>query len=211
MSRTSYTAKRALPATAVALIVLAAVAGAAVAGLGQNQADSKKLIDEPLEGYRYDPATRCKKGTPPGTKALIKWLEHHTHGQFWGTYRCEKLSPHNFSLHAESRAIDRAVDARNREEHAQATKLINKRFLAKDRKGRDNALARRMGIQGLIYDCHAWFGGDGDMGRYSYCYKGNGEKKHHLDPTAAHENHIHIELNELGAHRRTSFWHSGLR
>ena len=211
MSRAGYKRRRALSAIAAALILLAVPASGAVAGLGPNQADSKKLINTPLERYRYDPGRRCKKGTPPGTKAMIAWLGRHTRGSLLGTYRREKLSPGNFSLHAESRAIDWAMDDRNAKEKRQAMKLINKRFLAKDRKGRDNALARRMGIQGLIFDCQAWFSGDGGMGPYSYCFKKNGTKKHHLDPTAAHENHIHIELNLAGAHRRTSFWHSGLR
>jgi hypothetical protein len=207
--------KRKLAASPVALIAALAVLGigaaSALAGLGPNPADSKKLINEPLDRYSYDPATHCKRGTPPGTKAMIKWLGRHTRGGFGGTYRCEKLSPGNYSLHAESRAIDWAMDSRDGKQNRQAMKLINKRFLAKDRKGRDNALARRMGIQGLIYDCQAWFSGDGGMGPYSYCYKKNGDKKKHLDPTAAHENHIHIELNLRGAHKRTSFWHSGLR
>jgi hypothetical protein len=198
-------------ALAGALLALALAAAPAGAGLGPNQADSKKLIDEPLDRYAYDPGRRCKKGTPPGTKAMIAWLGRHTQGSLLGTYRCEKWGHGNFSLHAESRAIDWAMDVRDSKQRQQAKKLINKRFLAKDRKGRDNALARRMGIQGLIFDCQAWFGGDGDMGHYSYCYKRNGEKKHHLDPTAAHEDHIHIELSLRGAARRTSFWRSGLR
>ena len=106
MSAFTLTAKRALPVVAMAAVLLAALAAPAGAGLGPNEADSKRLINEPLEGYRYDPATHCKKGTPPGTKSMIDWLERHTRGQFLGTYRCEKLSPHNFSLHSESRAID---------------------------------------------------------------------------------------------------------
>ncbi len=158
MRRREITRSHALPVLVAAVAVCAvslcgALAATALAGLGPNQADSKKLINEPLDRYHYDPGRRCKKSTPPGTKAMIKWLSRHTRGSLIGTYRCEKLSPGNFSLHAESRAIDWAMDVRNKKEKAQAKKLINKRFLAKDRKGRDNALARRMGIQGLIFDC----------------------------------------------------------
>lgn len=183
----------------------------ALAGIGPNPADDRRLVEKPIEGYRYDPARKCKKRTPPGTKAMIEWLERHTRGAFWGTYRCEKLSPGNFSLHAESRAIDWAMDARDREMKKQAMALIRKRFLATDRRGNQNALARRMGIQGLIYDCKSWFSNDGGLGPYSYCFKDSGKRKKHLDPTAAHIDHIHIELNETGARRKTSFWRSGIR
>ena len=103
------------------------------------------------------------------------------------------------------------MDARNGKMRKQAMRLIKDRFLAEDRRGNDNALARRMGVQGLIYNCKAWWGGDGGLGEYSYCYKRNGDKKKNLDPTAAHVDHIHIELNDPGARKKTSFWRSGIR
>ena len=65
-----------------------------------------------------------------------------------------------------------------------------------------------MGIQGLIFDCHAWWAGMEEMGAYSYCYKRNGDLRHDLDRTQAHRDHIHIELNWDGAKKKTSFWRS---
>lgn len=189
----------------------ALLAGAAVAGIGPNPADDRRLIDKPIENYRYDRATHCEQGTPPGTKALIDWLGRHTDGAFWGSYRCEKFSKGNYSLHSESRAIDWAMDARDHSLKTQAMKLIRERLLATDRRGNDNALARRMGVQGIIYDCHAWFSGSGGLERYSYCFNDNGKRIKDVDPTAAHIDHIHIELNELGARKKTSFWRSELR
>src|SRR3954471_22760704 len=44
------------------------------------------------------------------------------------------------------------------------------------------------------------------MGDYSYCYGKNGRRKKNLDPTQAHMNHVHIELNLKGAAKRTTFW-----
>jgi hypothetical protein len=85
-------------------------------------------------------------------------------------------------------------------------RLIRKKLLGTDRQGNENALARRMGVQGIIYDCRAWWSSPGGLGQYSYCYKGNGKRKKNLDPTAAHRDHIHIELNWPGARLRTSFW-----
>jgi hypothetical protein len=46
------------------------------------------------------------------------------------------------------------------------------------------------------------------MSRYSYCYTSSGRRRHHLDPTQAHMNHVHIELNWPGAKLRTSYWRS---
>ena len=185
---------------------LAAAGGVALAALGPNPANHGALLDEPIEDYAYDGARRCTKFVPPGTKALVGWLERHTSGELWGIDRCERLSPGSYSLHAENRAIDWHMDARDRATGREAMKLIRKRLLATDRNGNENALARRMGIQGIIYDCRAWWSNPGGLTDYSYCFKRNGERRKDLDPTAAHIDHIHIELNWAGARMRTSFW-----
>ncbi|MFL5839078.1 MAG: hypothetical protein ACJ77Z_01330, partial [Thermoleophilaceae bacterium] len=39
----------------------------------------------------------------------------------------------------------------------------------------------------------------------------SGKRKAHLDPTQAHMNHVHIELNKLGAAMRTTFWNKSVR
>jgi hypothetical protein len=87
-----------------------------------------------------------------------------------------------------------------------------KLLLAPDKDGNVAALARRMGVQGLIFNCKSWFGnGDGEMGNYSYCYTDKGKRKKHLDPTQAHMNHVHIELNLRGAAKKTTFWNRSVR
>lgn len=194
----------------VVLACCAIAASVALGRLGPNPADKRPLVDQRIEDYRYDHATRCSKEVPKGTKALADWLARHTDGEFWGISRCEKLSAGNFSLHADGRAIDWHMDARDRGMKKQAMALIRDRFLATDRRGNDNALARRMGIQGIIYDCKSWWSSPGGLGRYSYCYKPNGKRAKGVDPTAAHVDHLHIELNKRGAAKKTSFWRSGL-
>ncbi len=81
-------------------------------------------------------------------------------------------------------------------------------LIARDQNGEPAALARRIGVQGLIFDCKSWFSGMEELGRYSYCYKPNGELRDDLDGTQAHRDHVHIELNWAGARTRTSFWQS---
>ena len=70
-------------------------------------------------------------------------------------------------------------------------------LLEEDRNGEPFALARRMGVQGLIFNCKSWYGGD--LGPYSACYKDNGKRDPDVDRTTAHKDHVHLELNWPGA------------
>ena len=185
--------------------LLASVAPAA--GLVPNPANDRSLVAKPIEDFRYDSATSCRKDVPKGTKELQSWLERNVRGESWGIMRCERLKNDDFSLHSEGRAIDWHLDAGVAKQRRAAMRLV-RTLLAPDRNGNDAALARRMGVQGLIFDCKSWWSGMEDLGEYSYCYKRNGDLRNGLDRTQAHRDHIHIELNWPGARERTSFWHS---
>ena len=76
----------------------------------------------------------------------------------WGIMRCERLSATSFSLHSEGRAIDWHLDARAAPTGARRERLID-RLLATDRAGNPHALARRMGIQEIIWNCRSWWSG----------------------------------------------------
>jgi hypothetical protein len=205
MSRTS--ARGALAGIVVALLVL--TASAVAGGLSPNPANDPRLVDKPIEGFRYDHAKRCRDRPARGTKALEKWLKGRVRGGTWGIVRCERLGGSDFSLHAEGRAIDWRLDARNAKERRAAMNLIHT-MLEPDRNAESAALARRMGVQGLIFNCRSWWSGQDGLGEYSYCYRDNGKKRKGLDPTQAHKDHVHIELNWPGARKRTSFWRSPL-
>jgi hypothetical protein len=167
-----------------------------------NPADALDKL--PIDGYRYDYARHCTKKPTPGALAMTSWLEHHSNGVFWGIMRCEKLGPGNYSLHADGRAIDWHLDGSTKAGQRDARKLISL-LLAPDDVGNEHALARRMGVQEIIWDCRSWWSGPGGMQKYSVCYDDKGHPKH-VDPTTAHHNHIHIGLSRLGARMRTSFW-----
>jgi hypothetical protein len=194
--------RRVLVACALALAIVSACALPATAGLVPNPANDASLVDEPIEDYEYDDADHCVKRAQPGTRALLSWLGRNVRGESWGTVRCEKWGPHEFSVHAEGRAIDWHLDARKPAERRAAMGLIEA-LLATDRNGNAHALARRMGVQGIIFDCRSWWSGMDDMGQYSAC-----EGSKDPDPTTAHRDHVHIELNLAGAHKQTSFWGS---
>jgi hypothetical protein len=193
----------------VAVLGIGAFAAAASAGgLGGNPANHSKLIDKPIDDFSYDSARGCRPGARPGAEALARWISHRTRGELWGIYRCEKWGEHSASVHAEGRAIDYRLDAGVPKERRAAMRLIHL-LLDEDRNGNEAALARRMGVQGLIFNCRAWYGGS-DLGRYSQCYKDNGKRDPDVDRTTAHKDHVHIELNWKGARKKTSFWRSPL-
>ena len=143
------------------------------------------LLDTPIEDFRYDSATHCKNARNPGITALANWLGANTRGVFWGSYRCEKWGKHSASLHAENRAIDWHLDAFNQADQRAADKLI-RLLLAPDNAGNPQALARRMGVEELIWDCGYWGIGMTEFHPYSVCYKPNGKKRKHFDRTSAH-------------------------
>ncbi len=183
--------------TAPALGALRAVKG--------NPAD--RMVANPIDDYRYDHARRCSKGPGRGTLAMQAWLERNARGSSWGIMRCERLSKRNFSLHAEGRAIDWHLDVRDRRDRRAATRLIAL-LLAPDRAGNAHALARRMGIQEIIWNCRSWWSGSAGMQPYSVCFDGKGRRRKNVNQTLAHRDHVHIGLTRAGARMRTSFWRS---
>jgi hypothetical protein len=188
----------------VTVIVLAAAlpAGAAL-GASANPADG--LADLPIEDYAYDPARKCHKRPSPGALALVAWLEGNARGVSWGIMRCERWGKNSASLHAEGRAVDWHLDASRPSDRHEARRLIDL-WLATDRAGNPHALARRMGIQEIIWNCRSWWSGAERMGQYSACFTKRGKPRKNVNRTAAHRDHVHIGLTRAGARARTSFW-----
>jgi len=168
-----------------------------------NPAD--RLLAVPIEDPAYDPATRCTKSPRPGMVALQRWLEANVRGESWGTYRCEKWGKRQASLHAEGRAIDWHLEA-SKPGHRREAERLARLLLAPDSLGNPQALARRMGIAEMIWDCGYWAAGMTAFKKYDACFNKHGTRRKRVDPTVAHRNHIHIGLTKAGAARRTSFW-----
>ena len=175
----------------------------AYTSVAHNPADT--LADEPIEDSDYDPATHCTKKPKPGMTALINWLGDNAGGVFWGTYRCEKWGPKSASLHAEGRAVDWHLDVDVPSDRREAERLIGL-FLAPDRLGQPQALARRMGVEEIIWDCGYWGAGMEQFRPYSPCLSKRGKLRRKVNKTVAHRDHLHIGLTKAGAAKRTSFW-----
>jgi len=192
---------------ALALIVLllalpAAGMAAPYPRVAHNPAD--RMAGTAIDDPRYDRATHCMKRPAAGAKAMIAWLGRHSRGMSWGTNRCERLGD-GYSLHAEGRAIDWHLDVRVPADRRAARRLISL-LLATDRAGNPHALARRMGVQEIIWNCRSWWSGSDRMGPYSVCYTRSGKLRRKVDKTLAHRDHVHIGLSRRGARMRTSFW-----
>ncbi len=184
----------------LAIVALGGTAFAAKRTLSPNPADHPALISKKLDPNRYDGAEGCRKRHPKGMRKLIRWMKRNTkRSTVWGTIRCDG------GVHSTGRALDWMLDARKKGQKRKAMRVINT-WLAKDRKGRRNALARRMGIQLIIYNCRWWQAGDRGWQRYSACSGG----RKGADPTQGHIDHIHVELTKPASRLRTSYWETGV-
>jgi hypothetical protein len=206
-----------MPARALPVAVIAALA---LAALLAPAAQAFRLPDQllPLQGnpahalshlppdpVTYDGARRCDPKPKPGVVRLTRWLQANVRGAYWGSYRCEKWGRHEASLHAENRAIDWHLDASSAADRRAASTLIGL-LLGPDRVGTPHALARRMGVEEIIWDCSYWGAGMTQFKPYSPCFAKDGTPRRHVGKTVAHRDHIHFGLTKDGAAARTSFW-----
>ncbi len=182
------------------LVVGPATAGKKKRTLDPNPANDPALINEKLDPNRYDGADGCVRKVPQGTRKLKRWLKQNTKKRVYsGAIRCDG------GVHGTGRALDFMLDARKKWEKRLAMKVINT-WLARDANGRRNALARRMGVQLVIFNCRWWQAGDRGWSRYGACSGG----RKNADPTQGHIDHIHVELTKPAAKLRTSFWRTEL-
>jgi hypothetical protein len=198
-----------LPAlAALALLAPAAHAFRLPANLGPLKGNpANRLAAKPIDPFAYDRATKCDPRPKAGTVALARWLTRYVRGAYWGSYRCEKWGKKSASLHAEYRAIDWHLDTRRAADRRAARNLIAT-LLAPDTAGNPHALARRMGVQEIIWDCSYWATGMADFRPYGPCFRDDGRPRKHVDRTTAHKDHIHFGLSRAGAAGRTTFWRS---
>jgi hypothetical protein len=195
-------------ACAGAALILAAPASAfRLAGVpgpvSGNPANALAAL--PADPLEYDRATYCAPKPRPGTVALVGWLQRHARGSSWGTFRCEKWGEREASLHAENRAVDWHLNVYAPDDRKAARTLIEL-LLAPDGAGLPNALARRMGVQEIIWDCSYWGAGMEVFKAYAPCLNKDGELRKRVDRTIAHRDHVHLGLSKAGAMMRTSFW-----
>ncbi len=92
---------------------------------------------------------------------------------------------------------------------AAAERLI-RLLLAPDAAGNPQALARRMGVEELIWDCGYWGAGMTEFSPYQRLLRqARQAQAQESTTTIAHRDHVHIGMTRRGAAARTSFWSRG--
>ena len=180
--------------TAACLLAPAAQAAVRVPSVPVAANPAERLLALPMEAAIYEPASRClPKAQRPGTERFTAWLDATARGVDWGSYRCERWGARSASLHAEKRAVDWHLDVSRRADRRAAERLIAL-LTAPDSAGNPHALARRMGVEEIIWDCAYWAAGMTDFRPYSPCLGRDGRFSRRVDITTAHRDHIHFGL-----------------
>ena len=168
-----------------------------------NPAD--RLAALPIEDFRYDPATHCSAKPTQGMARVRRLAADATPAaSSWGTYRCEKWGKHAASLHAEGRALDWHLDVTSRADRARGRAADPAAARAR-RAGNPQALARRMGVEEIIWDCGYWALGMAALLAVPRLLRQARAPRKRVDPTVAHRDHIHFGLTRAGA-AADSFW-----
>ena len=189
-SRTTTRLLSLLLVLASALTILAATALPAEAKAIKTARASYPQAIEPLAGYQ--PQTTCSPRAKPGVANFAaRLLTAFPSTRSLGIVRA--CSVGGRSEHKEGRAFDWGVSANTASGRAKAAKFLHW-LLTKDQYGNRYAMARRLGIQYVIWNHKIW-------GAYS---ASAGWRKY----TGAnpHTDHVHISFTWAGARAKTSFW-----
>ena len=135
----------------------------------------------------YQKGTMCLTYNQPGAVAFAKML-NTTYG-----YRTYGILRTCAAEHGEGRALDWMINANDPTQLALAN-AITRWLSATDSKGRPGAMARRFGINYIIWNRQMWRAYDPGRGWAPY---------YGVSP---HTDHIHISFNWDGARMRSSWW-----
>ncbi len=135
----------------------------------------------------YQKGTRCLTVNQPGPVAFAKLLNATYGTHVYGILRrCA-------AEHGEGRALDWMIDSTKPANMALANALT--RWLAApDARGRPGAMARRFGINYIIFNRQQWKAWAPERGWTVYT------------GSSPHTDHIHFSFNWDGAYKRTSWW-----
>ena len=145
---------------------------------------------EPLAGYQAQ--TTCSPSAKPGVVDFTRrLLRAYPTTRSLGIVRA--CSAGGRSEHKEGRAFDWGVNARSAADRARVARLMTW-LLKADKYGNRFAMARRLGIQYMIWNRKIW-------GSYA---AGSGWRRY--SGASPHTDHVHFSFTWAGARARTSFW-----
>ncbi|MEO8889476.1 MAG: peptidoglycan-binding domain-containing protein [Jatrophihabitantaceae bacterium] len=193
--------RRCLCSLFVAIVALTGLALAAPAVAAAPSPRTPAGLPVAIEPLADDIAqTSCDPFIKPGTAKLAKLLMQTYPGTtYMSTYACGTDGP--VSEHYDGRAIDWMVSIRTPAQYADAQAFLTW-LLAKDAHKNADAMARRLGVQYVIYNNRIWQSWNGQWGAYNDCAK---QTSRGYD-TACHRDHMHISLGWNGGMGVTTFW-----
>jgi len=186
--------------SAAAAVVSAVVLGAAAPASAAVRTPPRTLpgVIEPLA--QYVAQSSCDPTVKPGTRALATLLARTYPGITWASaYSCG--TDGSISEHYEGRAIDWMASYRVDWQRADATSLVTW-LLATDKAGNRFAMARRLGVQYVIWDNRIWGSWNGQWADYNGCLNTPSTAY----DNACHRTHVHLSLSWNGAMGTTTFW-----
>ena len=143
--------------------------------------------------------TACSGGPAAGTLRLASYVEYWwPRGENWGIYNCRTVhGSSSLSLHAGGRAYDHHLSVHDAKDKAAGDSIVAA-FLRADTKGNKYALAKRFGVQEIIWNCRIWTSARASEGLrpYGACPT--------TSDTIAHRDHVHIGQHRRGANRQTT-------
>ena len=183
---------RALGAVTVSLLSIPlglSLAGGSAQGLASSvkPPPTKALPAELDVAPRYQEGYRCLDGNLPGPTAFAKLLNGHYGTHIYGINRTCAAE------HGEGRALDWMVNASTADGLALGN-AITRWLAAPDAQGRPGAMARRFGINYIIWNRQMWRAYDPGRGWAPY------------SGVSPHTDHIHLSFTWDGAYQQTSWW-----
>ncbi|MFC7496493.1 MULTISPECIES: hypothetical protein [unclassified Nocardioides] len=161
---------------------------------------------EPIEDYAsYEPARNCHPAPKRGTVELARWVVRQFGGDSVGDARPCGRKRSVTSEHQSGRAFDWFADVRRASDRRRVHALLDALFEA-DRRGNEDARARRMGVMYVIWADRiypAWNGFRPEPYLSSAC-----KKRSKCSRTLRHRDHVHVSLDRAGSRGRTS-WYAG--
>lgn len=146
---------------------------------------------EPLAAYQAQ--TTCSPRAKPGVADFAaRLLRAYPSTRSLGIVRACGVGGR--SEHKEGRAFDwGGLDARKKADRMRVKRFL-RWLLKEDRFGNEHAMARRLGVQYVIWNRRIWG---------SYAAEAGWR---HYRGASPHRDHVHISFTWAGARRKTSFW-----
>jgi hypothetical protein len=195
----------AVPMLAGALLVAAAAVPAAAAAPAPVPVPAPRTFGSVADNFpQFERENTCSPTEKPGAKKLRKLLKK-TYGSSISSNTVRACTSAD-SGHEEGRAVDWMTNKK-----VPAQKAMAKAFIAwleaPDSYGNTYAMARRLGVEYVIWNNRMWRTYDTGRGWTEYDNCLHKQKKGKAAwANACHRTHVHISLSWDGAYKRTSYF-----